>query len=658
MGIDHLLCSTLAMTQCGGNVDTHFWEGPSASLQVKLVSDVQLSPDNASTLFVVLEAEQGKYFSKIYRKNDEEDLILLIPSEYFPSHPRWSPDGRLIAFLSSREDTKDLYLMSADGGEPYLLAKGNRYGIQSFRFAPKSQVIAFIMADEVLQGSSNVSIVYKQDTVVNRLWLIDIEKSEEGSRSLTPNDYYVRSNGNDGSANDSFDWSPDEQTIVFAYQPASGIDHYHLDSSLGFLDMQTGKVIPLEKKGHFEAQPKFSPDGKWIAYLYSNDSIRYTCNRQVAIRSYNGDAFRTLSSTYNGGPLLEGPNLLGWSQDGNHLFFFEPKGTKYQLLKLPFDGSSAEVIDTSDWFFRLPILSQDRTKWGFVVESTSRAQEAYIADCDFFTLKQISYCNDLPAVSKTEVVRWNSSDGVEVEGLLTYPKDYKVGERYPLLLVIHGGPMYAVTEAFIGNTGEFPIAAFAEAGFFVLRPNPRGSTGYGSAFRNALVGDFGGIDFYDLMTGVDHVIHRGMVDENRLGVMGWSYGGYMTTRVITQTSRFKAAVTIAGSANLVSMDGTTDLHRLCVEYLGEFWKNESLYKERSPIYHLSHVTTPCLIVHGVADTSVSVSQGYELYHALTKQEKEVSFVLYPDVGHDFEIPEAQNDAMERILDWFKQRVLR
>ncbi|MFC2049204.1 alpha/beta hydrolase family protein, partial [Chlamydiota bacterium] len=211
-------------------------------------------------------------------------------------------------------------------------------------------------------------------------------------------------------------------------------------------------------------------------------------------------------------------------------------------------------------------------------------------------------------------------------------------------------------ETFIGTPNPYPLAAFAQTGFMIFRPNPRGSTGYGKSFRSANYNDWGGMDFVDIMTGVDALIAKGVVDADKLGVMGWSYGGYMTAWTITQTSRFKAASMGAGVSNLVSMNGISDLYRFLTDFMGDFTENSALYNERSAINHAHNVSTPCLIQHGTDDKRVPVSQAYEFYHALERRGKTTQLILYPGMGHRLTDPHMQLDAMERNLAWFQQHL--
>jgi len=242
---------------------------------------------------------------------------------------------------------------------------------------------------------------------------------------------------------------------------------------------------------------------------------------------------------------------------------------------------------------------------------------------------------------------------VAIEGLLAYPAQYESGKRYPLVLMLHGGPAGVFKEGFSASPDVYPVAAFAARGYAVLRPNPRGSAGYGKAFRVANAKDWGGMDFKDVMSGVDHVIRIGLADPDRLGVMGWSYGGYLTAWTITQTQRFKAASVGAGVVDLTSNSGTTDIPGWSPQNLGaEHWQDPSLYRARSPISHVAAVSTPTMILHGESDIRVPISQGHEFYSALKRRGIPAVMVTYPRMPHGPEEPKQLLDIMTRDLDWF------
>ena len=348
-------------------------------------------------------------------------------------------------------------------------------------------------------------------------------------------------------------------------------------------------------------------------------------------------------------------DLIGWSADGGKLYYAEARGTTLQVGALPLDAKPQQISQADGMMVGGVHLNHSRTKLGFAWEGLTRPAEAYSARWNASN-QPVSRENQdvaVPPLGRTEVVRWKSADALEVEGLLTYPVGYEKGKRYPLLLVIHGGPMGVFSQNYIGASGLYPIAAFTSRGYAVLRCNIRGSSGYGQKFRHANYGDWGGMDYKDLMTGVDHVVAAGVADPERLGVMGWSYGGYMTSWVITQTRRFRAASVGAGVTNLMSFTGTADIPGFLPDYFGgEPWDKLDAYRAHSAMFNVKGVSTPTLIQHGERDERVPLSQGQELYNALKRQGCTVKMVIYPRTPHGIEEPKLLLDCMQRNLEWF------
>ncbi|MBS0625662.1 MAG: S9 family peptidase [Verrucomicrobia bacterium] len=628
---------------------------PTEMMRTKNVTDVVFSPDNQTVLFVAssVDLEKNIYKSQIYRAGAEGASEVFTPSDSSASQPKFSPDGKWVAFISARSGTRQLYVIAANGGEARALTQGKN-PVQTYNWSPDSLQIALIMNDR--ESFENMPIECGKDTALNRLWILDLEGNEP--RAVTPQSYYLRGLGDFGNRSEEFDWSPDGKSIVFAYTKASGLENYHMTSSLALLDVASGQIDAWPNVVPFEGLPKFSPDGEWISFVTSGTESTYFYSRYLAIRSRHGGAPKWLAPTYNEGPFLKGTNHLGWSQDGTSVIFLEPKKTGMHLCYLPIDGSAPTEKSIPGRYFEAFSLSPDRSLVGISVQNSSLPPEAYVADAETFQLKQISHLNDpilANPIPQTEVIRWTSTDGQEIEGIVTYPINYEAGKQYPLLLVIHGGPMASFRETFVGLHFVYPTAAFAEQGYIVLCPNPRGSTGYGREFREANRRDWGGMDYQDLMAGVDALIAQGIADPSRMGVMGWSYGGYMTGWVITQTNRFQAASMGAGLSNHLTMLGTCDIPKLMSDYFGE-WKAGGLYEERSPLYFADRVNTPCLIQHGTGDLRVPIGQSYEFYRALVRKGKDAVLMIYPDTAHYFEKPKMELLGMEKNLEWFGRYV--
>lgn len=639
---------------------------PELSMQADRIHRVIPSPDGSLALI-----ERGQSLVGEGRNEFTTQLFLASAEGSFP--PRmitridrpsfradWSPDGRWISFLSHREDGAQLYVMPTDGGEAIQLTYMNE-GVQTYRWSPDSQAIAFTAREDLSQeelerrrNGEDVIVVDDDSFQHIALWLVSLDGY--GPVRLTDPSYHVRGVGDFGNDAVDFDWSPDGREITFAHSPRPDLEVTYSTSRLATLELATGKIRDWEPLYSHESLPRYSPDGRWIAFLHGDHPKTWGMTGYAAVRSRDGEEVRELSPTKNEGPYLAFSPMIGWWKD--HLLFCEPLGTRFSLVALPIDGEAPIEIDDGQTFFSSVTLVGDQL--GLAIEAPDLFPEAFVTDVDRFSPIQISGFNlwtqEIP-IAPTQKISWTSADGVEIEGLLTLPLNYREGEAVPLLLIVHGGPMAFHTESCIAASNIYPIAAFAERGFAVLQPNPRGSCGYGKAFRYLNYRDWGGLDYLDLMAGVDLLINEGVADPDRLGVMGWSYGGYMTMWTITQTSRFQAASAGAGISDLRSFAGTNDLPSFLADYFGgEHWEERGLYLERSPLTHIEHAKTPCLIQHGSNDQRVPIGQSEEFYHGLKRRDVETQFVIYPRSGHGPREPKQLLDSMHRNLDWFTAHI--
>jgi dipeptidyl aminopeptidase/acylaminoacyl peptidase len=642
---------------------------PSLMMQVRRIGSVQVSPDGKQIVFTVRQAvmhgDKSEYLTHLHLANaDGSQAAQLTQGDKSCDDPQWSPDGQWIAFVSSRSSKKNLWLIRPTGGEAQQLSD-MKAGVGNFKWSPDGQWLAFTAIEpstaeeEKRARQKNDARVVDEHIKKYRLHVLPVTtppRLQHEARVLTKGDFSVGSDGvRAGRA--AFDWSPDSKTIVFSHTRTPRPDDWP-SADLSVVDVASATVRPLVHTAAAESSPLYSPDGKSIAYVASDDPPTWAGTGRVHVISATGESPQTLADTSDGfGRFSE---LVGWSADGKRLYFTELQGTRLRLLALPLQGTPVEISRGEGTVSGGVFLNSRRTHFGFGWEALIRAPEALVSGVEHFEPIQVSQVHhdlaDVP-LGRTEVIRWKSADGLEVEGLLTYPVDYEKGKRYPLLLIIHGGPMGVFTESFTGTAGPYPVAVFAAKGYAILRANVRGSSGYGKKFRYANYGDWGGGDFKDLMTGVDHVIGLGVADPERLGVMGWSYGGYMTSWTITQTKRFRAASVGAGVTNLMSFTGTADIPSFLPDYFaGEFWDQLDAYRAHSAMFHVKGVSTPTLIQHGERDERVPLSQGQELYNALKRQGCTTKMVIYPRTPHGIEEPRLLLDCMNRNLDWFERYV--
>jgi dipeptidyl aminopeptidase/acylaminoacyl peptidase len=314
------------------------------------------------------------------------------------------------------------------------------------------------------------------------------------------------------------------------------------------------------------------------------------------------------------------------------------------------------VVTTGSGTYSAISVSADGKMISYIHQTPEVAPEVFASPAAKLEPKKLSDANkDFPKLTmgKTEVMTWKSKDGKEIEGLVTYPVNYVKGRKYPLILNIHGGPAGVFMQSFTAAGSVYPLQAFAQAGYAVLRPNPRGSSGYGAAFRQANMNDWGFGDYEDDQAGVDKLIEMGVAHPDSLVICGWSYGGYMTSFTVTKTNRFKAASLGAPVTNLMSFNGTADIPSFIPDYFGgEFWDRMEVYQKHSAMFNIKNVKTPSQIIHGERDIRVPPAQGYEFYAALKRLGIPTEMVTYPRTPHGPQEPKFIQDIGERVISWF------
>ncbi len=629
---------------------------PEMQVKTKAVGAAQVSPDGRRVAYTVNEAvmtaDKSEFVTQIWMANtDGREAFQVTFGDKSSSNPKWSPDGNWLAFTSNRKDNRNnLYLLRLNGGEaePLTDLKGS---ISNFDWSPDGRWIAYTMSDtknedeEKNDKGKNDFRWVDENYKMSRLYVVPVMKDASGKREprkLTNENYNVG----------GFDWSPDGKWIVFSHTRSPIVNDW-VTSDVSLLDVASGKATAFVKSEAAESSPVFSPDGKSVVMSVSDVPVRWAQSNTIQIFSVAGGQPKILAASHDGQP-----NVAGWSSDGKRVYFSEAKGTGTRIYAIDVAANKISEINETDEVLGGLTINRSGTMFGFVSQTSETPPEVFVSKIEKFSPVQISRVNaemsKMP-FGKTEVIRWKSKDGREIEGLLTYPVGYQAGTKVPLILNIHGGPAGVFQKTYIGGRGVYPIATFAQKGYAILRPNPRGSSGYGTEFRRANIKDWGGGDFQDLMTGVDKVIGMGVADENRLGVMGWSYGGFMTSWIVTQTKRFKAASAGAPVTNLMSFNGTADIPSFVPDYFGgQSWEDPEIYAKHSAMFNVKGVSTPTLIQHGEADVRVPISQGYEFYNALRQQGVPVRMIVLPRQPHGPNEPKMQVAAMQSNLDWFEK----
>jgi len=650
-----VICVTLAAR---GQDSTAFKWTPENMVQLDEVDDPVISPDGKWVAYEVretlMDGEESSFRTHIWvAATDGSMNRQFTRGEKSASNPRFTPDGKALTFTSSRNgDNSQVYRIYLDGGEAEQLTSAEN-GVNAYKWSPDGSRIAYTMTDpkskeqKEREKEKRDVILVDKDYQFSRLYVENIYKDSDKNttQQITAGDFQVT----------SFDWAPDGTSIVFSHQPTPDVDDGR-KSDISLVPADSGAVKSLVDWDGSDTNPLYSKNGSFIVFQSSGGSEEPVGLTDIYRVPADGGTPEALARTPN-----RSASVLEWGPDGKELLISETRHTYTALYRLPVDGSSPELITPEDGVYSDFDLSENGEHLTFTFEQSSLPPNVYTGSYPNFSKEQLTdiYSDiEFPVMGKTELMTWNSKDGMKIEGLLTYPAGYEAGDKVPLILNVHGGPAGAYLQSWTGGGSIYPIQFFAAEGFAVLRPNPRGSTGYGKEFRYANVQDWGFGDYQDLMTGVDEVIERGIADENNLFEMGWSYGGYMTSFIVTRTDRFNAVSMGAGLPNLISMVNTTDIHSYLVGHMGGYyWESEELeniYERHSAIYNIKKVSTPTQIIHGQQDVRVPTSQGHEFYWALTERDIPTELILYPRTPHGPREPKFIADVPNRIMSWFRK----
>lgn len=633
---------------------------PEQCIKLKNISAVVPSPDGSKVLFTVREAvmtdDRSEYINQVWLCNsDGSNSIQLTKGDKNSANPQWSPDGKWISFTSSRDGKNNLYLLPVSGGEAEKITDV-KTGIGNYGWSHDGSRIAFLMQDaasdkeEKDKKAKNDWYFMDEEIKQNRLYILWVNKKDTTGK-------YVQKQIATGNYNiNAFDWSPDGKAIVYSYGKSPEVND-NVYSDIALIELESGTIKPLANTAAGETNPQFSPDGKWIVYNCTTDPVDWPGPRHAKIYSLaDGKSWRLKATPDENG------NILGWTADGKNILWSEANKTLNSIYQLSADGKS--IVEWSKGlkeYISSGTLNASGTYLGFTLQNPAQLPEAYISSVASFSPVKITNLHAEHAgkpLPKTEVIKWKGADGKEIEGLLTYPLNYQPGQKVPFILNVHGGPAGVFQQTCVaGNSGTYPIAAFAEMGYAILRPNPRGSSGYGADFRMANRADWGGKDFIDLMAGVDQVIKLGVADENKMGVMGWSYGGFMSSWIVGHTDRFKAASIGAPVVDLGFQNLTDDIEGFLPSYFKtDPWNDWALYDAHSPLRFVQNVKTPVMLQHCEGDQRVPIGNGIMFYNALRRRNVPVRMFTMPRQGHGPVEPRMVLKTMQTNVEWFEKYI--
>jgi dipeptidyl aminopeptidase/acylaminoacyl peptidase len=630
-----------------------------------ILGDLQVAPDGRSVLYTVRTAdlEKNEWNTDVWlltlpeRARPEDVRLTRNPKS--DTSPRWRPDGRQFAFLSVRpepdgkEGKAALYLMDPRRGEPWKLYEHDT-AIRAFRWSPDGTQIAFTAgdpapADEKEKRAKGVDVSFQGEpgTYIH-LWLLDVAGRK--ARRIT--------GGKDFSV-ESFAFAPDGKTIAFGAVPTPETDD-SWKSDVFVVAADTGATAKkLTDNPGPDHSPEFDPDGKFI-YYHSVQTDRAPIGYEHMYRiPPAGGTPEDISPDID----VEASDYT-FSRDGKAVYFEATTGTTPAIFWMPLATRKALRLSGDRGVQRDMSWSADRRMIALVEENPAKPPEIVAGGMpdkpgpgetkNGFALTHHNALAKDWAVGLTDVVRWKSADGRMIEGILVYPAGWSPARgRAPLIVKLHGGPSGDFVEnfqAFYGSDAQ----RYAADGYVVLMPNPRGSAGYGDSTQRAVVKDWGGLDYQDIMIGVDTLIARGVAHPDSLGVMGWSYGGYMTAWTISQTNRFKAAVVGAGITEPIAMWGTQDIVGVFEAYFGGSpWDpgEWDVYQKSSPLAHLRNANTPTLIIQGKDDPRVPPNQAMLLYRSLKALGVATQLMWLPRTGHSPTEPGLQYETAKAQKDW-------
>jgi dipeptidyl aminopeptidase/acylaminoacyl peptidase len=647
-------------------------------LNLRDISDAQISPDGKWVAFV-MGAEGGWAGPRnphiwIVATDGTSPARLFAASNKGERFPRWSPDGRFLAFISKRpavvkpeelngqgpltdktanskedekednkeeEPTEQIWVMRMDGGEavPLTTVKGN---VSRFDWSPNGTKIAFTVQDPFTDEQKKKHEHRDDRNYVDheyrlvRLWTIDLQS--HAVRRTLDQDLNVN----------QVVWSPDGKQLALRISKTPRMVDYWWRNKVIVLDEASGKITGTISETANATEIRWSPDGQRISFGESTPSgITF----RPAVSSSQGGKSQLLDGSYHGS-IWD----MRWKPDSRNIIAQSIEGTTTKFVNIDIEmGKISELASTLGEVGPFSV-SRDAKRIAFVGQTFSSPSDVWVFEIGQ-TPRQITHSHPQVAdwnLGTAREINWkNKKDGKTIYGVLITPPGFVEGKKYPTVVQIHGGPEWAWWSGWMGSWHDWG-QYLASHGYVVLLPNPRGSDGQGWEFAEAVRGDWGGMDFEDVLSGVDDLVAKNIADSEHLGIGGWSYGGFMSSWAVSHTNRFKAAVIGAAVTDLISFAGTSDVTPSFpgVYFNGPYYQNWQLYEAHSPMTFVKNAKTPSLILHGEADPRVPTTQGLEFYNALQMLGVTSEMVTYPREPHGINERAHQADLLFRVLNWY------
>lgn len=630
-------------------------------MKLKSVSNPQISPDLKWIAYVTSELN--------LKKDKSETQLWIIPAQggeaiamtskefYTAREPRWSPDNKSLSFLAAIPEGKtQVWTLNRNGGDAQQITK-IKQGVSGYEWAPDGKRLLLILKDPKPEELTED----KEDDKKAKPVIIDrlqFKKDYVGYLNRYRSHLYTFTLGDSlavqitsGDFDDtSAAWSPDGKSIAFVSNRTNNQDG-NSNSDIWIVsstNLDKGKTLQqVTTNPNADNAPAWSPDGKYIAYTTITDAkAMWYATQKLAISPVTGGPYTLLAND-----LDRNINKPKFSQDGKSIYFLvEENGTSI-IASIDTSGKNFKRVIKGD--YSIDDYSLKGSLIAPLLAQNNQPNEIYAFEKN--ELKKLTQVNDalLNKIQKPtiEKIHFKSADGTEIEGFVVKPLGFNPKTKYPVILWLHGGPVSQYDFGF-NETSQL----FAANGYVTLLINPRGSSGYGQAFSEALFADWGNKDYQDVMAGVDYVIDQGFGDPNRLGVGGWSYGGILTNYVITKTNRFKGAVSGA-SESLYRANYGHDHYQLTWELeLGLPWENSELWEKLSPFNSVANINTPTLWMGGSDDWNVPILNSEQMYQAMKRLGKETLLVVYPGESHGLQRPSFIKDRYERFIQWFESHV--
>jgi dipeptidyl aminopeptidase/acylaminoacyl peptidase len=644
-------------------------------ISLRSIGGVTLSPDGKHIAYTVQTTDwnENRFDTEIWlSKNGESPFQLTNTTKNSSTNPAFSPDGQWIAFLSDRGSKNQIHVMRLAGGEARAVTKEEE-GISSFEWHPSGNKFIFLKTEKEDKTKKEREKRYggyetdDKEYTLSHLWQVDFmpdmkdpselpcyatEDSQKEKAGCIELPKAVRLTEGSFTVT-SFTISPDGTKVAFAHQPNPLINSF-LKSDISVVDLSDKKVALIISNPSSDGVEDWSPDSKEILFTSNvNDTTsNFYTNSKLFTINLSTKVTRQLAKNLDedlGGFSWEASGIYSsvWNKTKRHLYRVDPETGNHSLLLT----TPEQILGFS--------FSKNGGRVAFVGRNGDQLNELFVTDIASMQPVKITEMTSQTSgwkIAQSEVISWKSKDGAIIEGILHKPANYDPSVKYPLLVMIHGGPTGIDTPTPVPGY-VYPVLQWLDKGCLVLRPNYRGSAGYGEVFRSLNVKNLGVGDMWDVMSGVDYLDKKGLIDKTKMGSMGWSQGGYISAFLTTNTDVFKAISVGAGISNWMTYYVSTDIHPFTRQYLKATpWSDELIYKKTSPMTNINKAKTPTLIQHGEFDRRVPIANAYELLQGLRDKGVPSELIVYKGFGHGITKPKERLAATWHNWQWFNKYV--